>query len=62
MPLKKAKRPPSRHDPHLTAKLPEEMMRALDRLAHDVGVTRSEIVRRLIEQALAVQPRNVTKR
>jgi metal-responsive CopG/Arc/MetJ family transcriptional regulator len=38
------------------------MVRALDRVAHDSGVTRSEAIRRLVEQALAAQPKKAAKR
>jgi predicted DNA-binding protein len=44
-------------EPHITARLPEEMIRELDRLAHLGGITRSEAIRRLIEQALRAEPR-----
>jgi hypothetical protein len=46
-----------RQDPHVTARLPEEMVRELDHLAHLGGITRSEAIRRLIEQALRAQPK-----
>ena len=41
-------------DPSVTVRLPEDMVRAIDRLAHRGSVSRSEALRRLVEQALAV--------
>jgi len=42
-------------DPAVKVRLPEEMLRALDRLAHEERITRSEVIRRLVKQALAAQ-------
>lgn len=40
-------------DPAVTVHLPENMLRSIDRLAHQGRVTRSEVIRRLLEKALA---------
>jgi metal-responsive CopG/Arc/MetJ family transcriptional regulator len=56
----KSKKPaPAAHEPAVTVELPEEMLQELDRLAHQERITRSEVIRRLIKQALAAQPMKV---
>jgi len=40
-------------DPAVTVELPENMLRLIDRLAHQSRITRSEVIRRLVEKALA---------
>src|SRR5579871_1691740 len=40
-------------DPAVTVHLPESMLQAIDRRAHQSRVPRSEIIRRLIQKALA---------
>jgi metal-responsive CopG/Arc/MetJ family transcriptional regulator len=58
----KSKKPaPAAREPAVTVELPEEMLRALDRLAHQERITRSEVIRRLIKQALAAQPKTIAK-
>ena len=55
-PSRKRGRPAGGRDPHITARLPEEMIRDLDRLAHERRATRSEVLRDLLRPALdAVQ-------
>jgi Ribbon-helix-helix protein, copG family len=55
-PSRKRGRPASGRDPHITARLPEDMIRDLDRLAHERRATRSEVLRDLLRPALdAVQ-------
>ena len=49
-------------DPAVTVRLPEHMVRALDRFAHHERITRSEVIRRLIEQAIAAQSKRAAKR
>lgn len=49
-------RTPSRRkaaDPAVTVHLPESMLRSIDRLAHRGQITRSEVIRRLVQKALA---------
>jgi metal-responsive CopG/Arc/MetJ family transcriptional regulator len=53
----KSKKRGGAHEPAVTVELPEDMLRALDRLAHQERITRSEVIRRLIKQALAAQPK-----
>jgi hypothetical protein len=51
---RKARRPPaSRHDPVSAIHVPEELARAVDRWAAARGVSRSEAIGNLLEQALA---------
>jgi hypothetical protein len=59
---KRRGRPATGRDPHITARLPEEMIRDLDRLAHQKGVTRSEILRDLVGPALAAKLKAAAKR
>ena len=40
-------------DPAVTVQLPENMLRSIDRLAHQSRITRSEVIRRIVEKALA---------
>ena len=40
-------------DPAVTVELPENMLRLIDRLAHQNRITRSEVIRRLVGNALA---------
>lgn len=52
-------RPPSRRkaaDPAVTVHLPENMLRSIDRQAHQSRITRSEVIRRLVEKGLANEP------
>jgi metal-responsive CopG/Arc/MetJ family transcriptional regulator len=52
----KSKKPaPATHEPAVTVELPEDMLRALDRLAHRERITRSEVIRRMVEKALAAE-------
>lgn len=49
-------RKPSRRkitDPAVTVELPEDMLRSIDRLAHKGQITRSEVIRGLVEKAIA---------
>lgn len=49
-------RTPSRRkaaDPAVTVHLPENMLRSIDRQAHQGRITRSEVIRRLVERGLA---------
>jgi metal-responsive CopG/Arc/MetJ family transcriptional regulator len=59
--MKSKKRGGAAHEPAVTVELPEDMLRALDRLAHQERITRSEVIRRLIKQALAAQPKTIAK-
>ena len=40
-------------EPAVTVRLPENMLRLIDRLAHQSLITRSDVIRRLVEKALA---------
>jgi metal-responsive CopG/Arc/MetJ family transcriptional regulator len=42
-------------DPVLSVELPENLIRAIDRLAHQGRITRSEVIRRLVENGLAAE-------
>lgn len=49
-------RKPSRRkaaDPAVVVHLPENMLRSIDRRAHQARITRSEVIRRLVEKMLA---------
>jgi hypothetical protein len=45
-------RPATGRDPAVTVRLPEEMLRAIDSLAHAERITRSEALRKLLEPVL----------
>lgn len=49
---KKRGRPATGKDPLVTARLPQDMIDALDERATSAGVTRSEVMRRLIHAGL----------
>jgi len=51
----KSKKPSRRKtsDPAVTVHLPEDMLRSIDRLAHQGRVPRSEVIRRLVQKGLA---------
>jgi metal-responsive CopG/Arc/MetJ family transcriptional regulator len=54
---KKRGRPATGRDPHLSLRLPEELLQAVEHHAEAVGETRSEAIRRLIEAGLKAKSR-----
>jgi hypothetical protein len=54
---KKRGRPATGKDPLVTARLPQDMIASLDAYAERDGVTRSEVMRRLIEAGLKRRPK-----
>ena len=54
---KKRGRPATGKDPLVTARLPQAMIDALDERATSANVTRSEVMRRLIEAGLKRPPK-----
>ena len=48
-------------DPAVAVKLPEEMVRAIDRIAHAERITRSDALRKLLEPLL-ILPNAKTRR
>jgi Arc/MetJ-type ribon-helix-helix transcriptional regulator len=49
---KKRGRPATGRDPHVTARLPQDLIDGIERWADLNGVSRSEAIRRLIELSL----------
>ena len=49
---KKVGRPATGQDPHFTARLPQEMVDAIEAWATAKGINRSEAVRRLVDLGL----------
>jgi metal-responsive CopG/Arc/MetJ family transcriptional regulator len=58
---KKRGRPATGRDPHLTLRLPEELLKAVEHHAAATGETRSEAIRRLIEAGLEAKGRKASK-
>jgi hypothetical protein len=51
-PKKKRGRPATGRDPHVTARLPQDLIDAIERWAEKGGASRSEAIRRLVEIGL----------
>jgi Arc/MetJ-type ribon-helix-helix transcriptional regulator len=51
-PKKKRGRPATGRDPHVTARLPQELIDAIELWAEKSSVSRSEAIRRLVEIGL----------
>lgn len=54
---KKRGRPATGRDPHVTARLPVDLVAEIEAWASMNQVSRSQAIRSLIEQALAAQPK-----
>jgi metal-responsive CopG/Arc/MetJ family transcriptional regulator len=55
-PKRRRGRPVTGRVPIVTLRLPQDMIEALNRTADEEGVSRSEVVRRMIEKAMGREP------
>jgi len=55
-------RPPTGRDPVIPARFPKALIQEIDGFASKGETTRSEAIRRLVEQGLASQPKSVARR